>query len=136
MIYRVATIQNIPQIQMVRNLVKENTLSDPSLVTDDDCIEFITKRGKGWVCETDDGIVGFAIADLKDFNIWALFIHPDHERKGIGKELHRLMMDWYFSQTDHTVWLGTSPQTRAEIFYTKQGLKNVGLVNKGEVKFE
>ena len=136
MIYRVATIQDIPQIQVVRNLVKENTLSDPSLVTDDDCIEFITKRGKGWVCETDDGIVGFAIADLKDCNIWALFIHPDHERKGIGKELHRLMMDWYFSQTDHTVWLGTSPQTRAEIFYTKQGWKNVGLVNKGEVKFE
>ena len=136
MIYRVATIQDIPQIQVVRNLVKENTLSDPSLVTDEDCVEFLTKRGKGWVCEKDGTIVGFSIADLKENNIWALFIRPDLEGKGIGKELHRLMMDWYFSQTDHTVWLGTSPKTRAEEFYKQQGWKNVGIVNKGEVKFE
>lgn len=136
MIYRVATIHDIPQIQVVRNLVKENTLSDPSFVTDDDCKEFLTKRGKGWVCQTGNTIVGFAIADLQDHNIWALFLHPDHEGKGIGKELHRLMMDWYFLQTDHTVWLGTAPQTRAETFYAKQGWKNVGIVNKGEVKFE
>ena len=136
MIYRVATIQDIPQIQVVRNLVKENTLSDPSLVTDDDCIEFITKRGKGWVCETDDGIVGFAIADLKDCNIWALFIHPGFERMGIGKRLHGEMLNWYFSQTDKTVWLGTSPKTRAELFYRKAGWKEVGIHGKGEIKFE
>jgi len=34
------------------------------------------------------------------------------------------------------VWLGTAPNTRAEKFYEKQGWKNVGMVNKGEVKFE
>jgi GNAT superfamily N-acetyltransferase len=136
MIYREATIQDIPQIQLVRNQVKENTLSDPSFVTDEDCVEFLTQRGKGWVCENDKNIVGFSIADLREHNIWALFIHPDHEGKGIGKKLHRLMLDWYFSQTDHSVWLGTAPHTRAESFYTKQGWKNVGMVNKGEVKFE
>lgn len=136
MIYREATIKDIPQIQVVRNQVKENTLSDPSLVSDADCVEFLTLRGRGWVCEKDETIVGFSIADLREHNIWALFIHPDHEGQGIGKELHRLMMEWYFSQTDHTVWLGTSPQTRAEEFYKQQGWKNVGVVNKGEVKFE
>jgi GNAT superfamily N-acetyltransferase len=136
MIYREATIDDIAQIQVVRNQVKENTLSHPSLVSDEDCVEFLTRRGKGWVCETGNTIVGFSIADLKEHNIWALFIHPDHEGNGIGKELHRLMMDWYFSQTDHTVWLGTAPNTRAEKFYTQQGWRNVGVVNKGEVKFE
>jgi hypothetical protein len=39
------------------------------LVTDEDCIEFITVRGKGWVCEIDNTIVGFAIVDLKESNI-------------------------------------------------------------------
>ena len=135
MIYRVATIQDIPQIQVVRNRVKENTLSDPSLVTDDDCIEFLTQRGKGWVCESGDAIIGFAIADLEEHNIWALFIHPDHEGKGIGKELHRLMMDWYFTQTKETIWLGTAPGTRAEQFYHKAGWKATGMYGK-EVKFE
>ncbi|MDN3587623.1 GNAT family N-acetyltransferase [Pedobacter aquatilis] len=136
MIYREAKISDIPQIQIVRHTVKENTLSNPALVTDADCEEFITKKGKGWVCEIDNQIVGFSIVDLEESNIWALFLRPEFEGKGIGKELHRLMIDWYFIQTKQTVWLGTAPNTRAEQFYTQQGWKNVGMVNKGEVKFE
>jgi len=69
---REAIIDDISQIQIIRNAVKENILSNPNLVTDADCIEFITLRGKGWVCEIDGNIVGFAIADLKENNIWAL----------------------------------------------------------------
>jgi len=93
-------------------------------------------RGKGWVCKVDGKVVGFAIVDLKEHNIWALFLRPEFEGMGIGKELHRLMIDWYFDQTQELVWLGTAPNTRAAEFYTRQGWKNVGMVNKGEVKFE
>ena len=134
--FRVAEIKDIPQIQVVRNLVKENRLSDPALVPDSDVEDYITHRGRGWVCEINGQIVGFAIADLVDNNIWALFIHPDFEKLGIGKRLHDEMMSWYFSQTDKTVWLGTSPKTRAEIFYRKAGWKEVGIHGKGEIKFE
>lgn len=136
MIFREAKIEDIPQIQIVRNSVKENTLSDPNLVTDEDCEEFLFKRGKGWVCEIDNQIVGFSIADLEDNNIWALFLHPDFEKMGIGKKLHDLMLDWYFNQTQTTVWLGTSPNTRAESFYRKAGWKEIGTHGKGEIKFE
>ena len=69
MMIRAAKIDDIQQIQIVRNSVKENTLSNPNLVTDKDCEEFISVRGKGWVCEIDQHIVGFAIADLKENNI-------------------------------------------------------------------
>jgi hypothetical protein len=41
-IFREATPQDIPQIQIVRNAVKENRLSDPGLVTDRDVEEFIS----------------------------------------------------------------------------------------------
>ena len=133
---RVAEIKDISQIQVVRNLVKENRLSDPALVPDSDAENYITRRGRGWVCEINGQIVGFAIADLVDNNIWALFIHPDFERMGIGKRLHSEMLNWYFSQTDKTVWLGTSPKTRAELFYRKAGWKEVGVHGKGEIKFE
>src|SRR5215207_9977886 len=108
MTFREATTEDIPQIQRVRNSVKENVLSDPALVTDADCIDYITRRGKGWVCETDGKIVGFAIADLVEHNIWALFLLPEFESKGIGRTLHRMMLDWYFSETDKTVWLSTA----------------------------
>lgn len=133
---REANIDDIKEIQFVRNAVKENTLSNPNLVTDEDCRIFLTERGKGWVCEKDNQIVGFSIADIQDHNIWALFVHPDFDKKGIGRQLHDIMLDWYFSQTKETVWLGTAPNTRAETFYRKAGWKEIGVQCKGEVKFE
>ena len=136
MIIREAVINDIKQIQIVRNSVKENTLSDPNLVTDKDCEEFLTIRGKGWVCEVDNVIVGFSIADLKDNNIWALFLNPEFENMGIGRQLHDIMLDWYFMQTTKNVWLGTSPNTRAESFYRKSGWTEIGTHGKGEIKFE
>ena len=136
MVYREANIADIPQIQIVRNSVKENTLSNPDLVTDDDCVEFLTVRGKGWVCEINNQIVGFAIAGLKDNNIWALFLHPAFEKKGIGRQLHKIMLDWYFTQTKNKVWLGTAFNTRAEQFYRKAGWTEVGTHGAKEIKFE
>ena len=136
MIFREALVSDIQQIQMVRHSVKENVLSDPSLVTDKDCEEFLTVRGKGWVCVVAGVVVGFSIADLKENNIWALFVHPEHEAKGIGKRLHKEMLDWYFNQTKEKVWLGTAPNSRAEKFYRVNGWKEVGVHGKGEIKFE
>lgn len=136
MIYRQAEIKDIEQIQFVRHAVKENRLSDPALVPDKDVAEYMTNRGRGWVCEADGKIVGFAIVDLIANNIWALFILPEYEKKGIGKQLHRMMMDWYFVNTDEKIWLGTEPKSRAETFYRMQGWTEVGLHGKGEIKFE
>ncbi|MBL7728885.1 MAG: GNAT family N-acetyltransferase [Dinghuibacter sp.] len=136
MIIREARINDIKQIQVVRNSVKENRLSNPGLVTDKDCEEFITQRGMGWVCEMNEQIVGFAIVDLKEHNIWALFLNPEFEKRGIGQLLHNTMLNWYFEQTRETVWLGTEFNTRAEQFYRKAGWKPVGTHGKNEIKFE
>lgn len=136
MIFREAKISDIPQIQVVRHSVKENILSDAALVTDKDCEDFLTRRGKGWVCEAEGTVVGFSIADLEEKNIWALFVHPEYEAKGIGKRLHNEMLDWYFSKTQEKVWLGTSPNTKAEKFYRLNGWKETGIHGKGEIKFE
>lgn len=136
MIYREATISDIKQIQIVRNAVKENRLSDPNLVPDEDVEDFLFNRGKGWVCEINHQIVGFAIADLVEDNIWALFVDPDFDQRGIGKKLQELMLDWYFKQNKKSVWLGTAPGTRAEKFYTRTGWIQIGTHGKGEVKFE
>jgi len=135
-IFREANINDIKQIQKVRYSVRENVLSNPGLVTDEDCVEFLTERGKGWVCEIEKNIVGFAIADLKENNIWALFVQPEFENIGIGKKLHTTMLNWYFNQTKTNVWLGTAPNTRAERFYRMHGWKEVGTHGKGEIKFE
>lgn len=133
---RVATIEDIRQIQVIRNSVKENKLSNPLLITDAAVEEYITIKGKGWVYETENLIHGFAIADIKNKNIWALFLHPNMEGKGIGKALHNIMMDWYFSQTNEICWLSTDPKSRAAIFYIMPGWNETGDYGKGEIKLE
>ena len=133
--FRQAIPEDIPQIQIVRNSVKENQLSNPNLIPDELVEEFITKRGKGFVCEIDKKIVGFSIVDFVENNVWALFLLPNFEGKGIGKKLHQLMLDEYFSKTKETIWLSTEANSRAETFYKKQGWKNAGF-HGNEVKFE
>jgi GNAT superfamily N-acetyltransferase len=136
MLVREAGKEDISQIQVVRNAVKENQLSDPALVPDKDVEDYISRRGKGWVCEIDKTIVGFSIVSVLDRNVWALFIQPGYERMGIGRLLHDEMMNWYFSQTSETIWLSTAPGTRAESFYRRAGWLETGIYGKGEVKFE
>ncbi len=136
MIFREAEIRDISQIQYVRNAVTENTLSDPGRITDSMVEDFIINRGKGWVCEVENQVVGFSIVDLKERNVWALFVSPEYEGRGIGKRLHDAMLDWYFMQTQENIWLGTSPKTRAEGFYRKAGWNKIGMHGDGEIKFE
>ena len=82
MILREAQTSGTKQIQVVRHSVKENVLFDPASVSDEDCKDYLTVRGKGWVCEVNNQILGFAIADLRNHNISALFIRPENERTG------------------------------------------------------
>jgi GNAT superfamily N-acetyltransferase len=134
--FREAGIKDIKALQVIRHAVKENKLSNPLLVTNADVENFIIVRGKGWVCEVDTAIVGFAIVDLVENNIWALFVHPDFEKKGIGKKLQEIMLNWFFDQSDHVLWLGTAPNTREENFYRLTGWKDKGMRANGERRFE
>lgn len=135
MLVREAQVTDISMMSEIRLAVKENVLSTPGLVTYDDYVEFLTRRGKGWVAEIAGRIVGFAIVDLQDDNIWALFVHPNFDRQGVGRALHDTMLNWYFSQKNEPLWLGTEPGTRAEVFYRKAGWQDMGVSANGEVKF-
>ena len=133
---RVATVADIDGYMKVRFGVKENVLNDPSLVTEEDNIAYLTDHGRGWVCEIDHKIVGFAIVSLQKRNIWALFVLPEHEGKGIGSKLHGIMLEWYFSQTNETIWLSTDKTSKACKFYKSKGWSQVGDYGNNEFKFE
>jgi GNAT superfamily N-acetyltransferase len=106
------------------------------LVTDADYEDYINRRGKGWICQMGDMITGFAIVSLTDNNVWALFVKPGYDKQGIGRQLHDLMIDWYFEQTNTAIWLSTAPGTRAEGFYHKAGWTPTGISPTGEIIFE
>lgn len=136
MIFREATIEDIDNYMLVRMAVKENVLNNPALVPREDNVDYLTKYGKGWVCEIDKKIVGFSIVGLIQRNVWALFVLPEFEGKGIGRKLHDIMIDWYFEQTNEKIWLGTEQNTKAELFYKNRGWTAVGMHGDDETKFE
>ena len=133
---REVTADDIGLLHAIRMAVKENRLSDPSLISKQQYYDFITSYGKGWLSEEGGKVVGFAIIDERLNNIWALFVHPDHEGRGAGKMLHERMVDWHFTQKRDTLWLTTAPQTRAQKLYTTAGWKTMGAAANGDIRFE
>jgi GNAT superfamily N-acetyltransferase len=88
MFIREAVITDIPAMHRIRMAVKENVLTNPLAVQEADYIPYLTKEGAAWVYEDSEQIKGFAILDLEAGEVWAIFVDPDFEGKGIGSGLH------------------------------------------------
>jgi len=132
---RQAVASDIPGIQRVRSMVRENRLVS-MVIPDLDVQAAIEVSGRGWVVEADGEIVAFAIGNATSGNIWALFVHPEHERRGYGRRLHDTMLDWLWSQGLNCLWLTTEPGTRAQAFYEASGWQRKGLTASGEMRYE
>ena len=118
---RQAVVADIPAMSTIRLGVTENVLSDPSKVTEQMYRDYLELLGRGWVAEVNGEIAGFSYADKEDFSIWALFVAQPYEGRGIGKALLRPAVDWLFEQGGDSVSLTTTPDTRADRFYSAQG---------------
>ncbi|MET0400478.1 MAG: hypothetical protein ABW277_27045 [Longimicrobiaceae bacterium] len=64
---RVATEADITEMHRIRTSVRENRLGEPSWVQPRDYRTMLAEHGRGWVDESDGGIIGFAVADLSPF---------------------------------------------------------------------
>jgi GNAT superfamily N-acetyltransferase len=133
-VLRRATIADIAGMHRVRTSVRENALVSV-VIADADYREHIETLGRGWVVAVGGEIVGFAIANARDGNVWALFVHPDHERRGYGRQLHDAMVAWMGERGVPKLWLTTAAGTRAERFYEAAGWARAGLAG-GELRFE
>lgn len=132
---RVATPGDIPAMHRIRMSVRENRLREPLSVQPAHYVPMLATRGCGWVAVGGGTVAGFAIADRSRANIWALFVDPEREGAGLGRALHRRMMDWLFAHGVETAWLTTEPGTRAERLYLAAGWRFSGL-DRGEARYE
>ncbi|WP_229467562.1 GNAT family N-acetyltransferase [Massilia sp. Mn16-1_5] len=119
--FRQAVSADIPAMSRIRLSVTENVLSDPARVTPQMYLDFLDKSGRGWVAEGDGEVVAFCYADKENASIWALFVRPGHEGRGLAKTLLVLAADWLFALGHERVHLSTTPGTRADRFYAAQG---------------
>ena len=115
--------------------MRENRLVSTT-IGDEDVRVAIEDTGRGWVVEEDGEIVAFAIANATSGNIWALFVRPQSERRGYGRQLHDAMVDWLFAAGLHRLWLTTEPGTRAQRFYEAAGWQLTGITDQGERRYE
>lgn len=122
---RKAVVADISALKFVRSAVLENILSDPSKVTDDDYEWYVSNPGVA-LWEERGVIVGFSAADPRDGGIWALFVMPSFEGKGIGSRLLAEACSCLQSAGIERAWLTTDPNTRAEQFYRTAGWECVG----------
>lgn len=127
---------DVPAAHVIRQSVRENRLSDPSVVTEQDYHDFMLRDTMSWVCELNGAIAGFAMVDVEKRNLWALFVAPEHEGRGVGRALHEVMSAWYFDRA-HVLRLTTAPRTRAAAFYRGSGYVELGTTPDGrELIFE
>jgi len=122
------------RITEIRFAVQENRLTDPSLVTDEDYAWFEEHPGI-WVWEESGQIVGFSAGDRRDGTIWALFVDPASERRGIGRALFEAACKTLRRAGHRTAMLTTDAGTRAERFYRAAGWKIIGNSTRGELIF-
>ncbi len=131
---REAGFEDLDALERVRGLVRENRLSSP--IPRERLVAALEERGRGWVAEDGGQIVGFSMADEEDVSIWALFLLPEWEGKGLGRALLAEAVEWLCSRGHRTIWLSTEPRTRAEGFYARMGWQRTGVTASGEIRFE
>jgi len=79
-------------MHMVRLAVRENKLGVNTKIREETYTPYLTTIGRGWVLEESGTIVAFAIGERETGNIWAVFVHQDHDGKGYGRMVQEPMV--------------------------------------------
>lgn len=88
-----------------------------------------------WVAELDGCIVAFSMADAKDGCVFAAFVRPEHEGRGLGRRLMEPAESFLFERFER-IWLETDGASRAAGFYRKLGWQITETFENGDVRFE
>jgi GNAT superfamily N-acetyltransferase len=134
---REAVEGDIAPMHAIRLAVRENVLSDSSWLTPEVYRGYLAAGGDGctWVAEVDGRVVGFSTARLFERDIWALFVEPGFERRGIGRALLDAATTWLFARGADVIELGTTPSTRADRFYREAGWQRGAMTGRGDVLY-
>jgi|SRR5271163_3936542 len=133
---RRATQADVSRIHEIRDSVRENRLSDPALVTPEQIAWFL-ENGPIWVWEEEDSMVtGFSAGDPRNGWVWALFVAPGHEGKGIGRALLKATCDTLRAAGHTAAMLSTEPGTRAERHYRADGWTAISGTERGDLVFQ
>jgi len=130
---RKAIRADYPRISEIRLSVRENRLAKSKYELVDRHADWIFDNAAFWVWEDDGAIQGFSAADPSDGTIFALFVDPSYEGRGIGRALLPLACQVLRDSGHAAATLSTEPGTRAERFYRRDGWTEIGREHDGQI---
>jgi len=125
--FREVTPKDVPSLFHVRIRTRENGYTLEQLaalgITEDTVVERLASSFKGWLCQSEDSVAGFCMADRSTGELWVIAVLPEFERKGVGRRLMDLAEEWLWSCGCSRAWLTTDIDTglRAYGFYRRRG---------------
>jgi len=133
---RKATRADHPRISEIRLSVRESCLSKSKYDLVEAVADWIFDNSTFWAWEEDGAVQGFSAADPRDGTIFALFVHPSYERRGIGRALLPLACQILRDSGHAIATLTTAAGTRAERFYRRDGWTEIGRQDDGQIVFQ
>ncbi|UHS62843.1 GNAT family N-acetyltransferase [Agrobacterium vaccinii] len=135
---RLAQQSDVSALFDVRTSVRENHISFERLakmgVTETSISEMIAASHCAWVATIGGKVVGFSMIDISDASLFAAFILPSHEDKGLGKKLVLAAEEELFKHHAE-IWLETDRDSRAAGFYRHLGWGGEREAEGGQIRF-
>lgn len=138
---RRATVADIETLFDIRTSVRQNHLSREQMaelgITPAVLEEALEAGPCAWIAEVDGSAGGFAMVDRASAEVFALFVRPEWEGRGMGSALLRAAEAELFREHER-IWLLTDggDEIRANGFYLKQGWELVTRVDERDVRYE
>ncbi|KTR98919.1 GCN5 family acetyltransferase [Pantoea dispersa] len=136
---RTAQAADIDGMFHVRISVIENHLSREEMrrigITENVVADLIEKSRCAWVATDDEKIIGFSMILPDEGCLFAAFVLPEYEGRGIGRRLVELAENELFRHHE-IAWLETDKQSRAAKFYIQLGWGNKIDINDTDIRLE
>ena len=136
---RLALPSDIEGIFDVRISVKENHLSREEMeqmgITESSVIDMIEKNRCAWVAVDNGKIIGFSMILPDEGSLFAAFVLPEYEGRGVGRSLVQLAEQELFKHHE-VAWLETDKNSRAAKFYKRLGWVEKENVSESDIRLE
>jgi GNAT superfamily N-acetyltransferase len=127
MILRAIEPQDAAALIELRGRTRENAISAAALaqmgITPESLGAKLRGTHRGWLCEEDGRLAGFAMGDSSSGELWVIAVAPEFEGRGIGSRLLAFVEQWLWSCGWDALWLWTDVEEsrRAFAFYLHHG---------------
>lgn len=138
---REASAADVDDLFDIRTSVHENHQGLEELasigVTHDSVRGLLGVDARAWVASVDGRAVAFSMANRPERTVFAMFVRPGYEGRGLGRALMNRAEAWLFANGADEIWLktGSDPALRAHGFYRHLGWKEDGPTVDGQVRY-